>query len=219
VPEKATTAVHAEAAEIQSREMSVAIGDGHSFPALVDLGERWNGWLCPRFDRTIVGRVVDWLNGERATAPECDRPDYAHATWTGTTILLSECGDASAPERIEPDADGRYSLGAYSWCWEPVQQQEGTAVTDQPIKLTTLTALQVSALRELPLTDEQVTIGATVATFHMSAHEAFTLVTKGQLDLGLTQGTTRHPYKSLHGVVRKLRKLAQSSAEPSTLEV
>ncbi len=132
MPEKATTDIHIDTPDMASQEMMVTIGDGPGFPALVDLDERWNGWLVPRFDRASATRVIEWLNQERTTAPENDRHEYAHATWVSTVIVITNHHDADAPDRIEPDTEGRYAIGAYNWCWEPIDQHDDrTTATDE----------------------------------------------------------------------------------------
>lgn len=73
-------------------------------------------------------------------------------------------------------------------------------------KITRLTGLNIAALNEV-LTDAEkrvVTIGKTTATFHMDAPAAVRLIGAVQQRAGADHGTTGHPYKSFHAIVRKL---------------
>lgn len=77
------------------------------------------------------------------------------------------------------------------------------------VKITTLTASNVEALRDA-LTDEErerVSVTSTTATFDMPATDALRLVNTIMARVGQQHGTTHHPYKSFHAIVRKLRAL------------
>lgn len=92
------------------------------FPAYVEPRERWNGWLCPAFTRHTAEQVVTWLNGQfdllssSGQGDQCDR-----AEWDGDDLVHHvpryENEPGYRPERLAPDYDGRYYLGAYSWTW------------------------------------------------------------------------------------------------------
>jgi hypothetical protein len=72
------------------------------------------------------------------------------------------------------------------------------------VKIIRLTPSNLSALVGIDIRDD-VHLGHTTATFDMTAAEALRLVEQYQSDLGAEYGTTGHPYKSLHAVIRKLR--------------
>lgn len=91
----------------------------------------------------------------------------------------------------------------------------GDTSTGAPVtKLTSLTRLNTAALRET-LTDQEqrgVTIGASVATFAMSAADAWSLVRAAQQRALHRHGGQGHPVQSLHAVVRKLAHAAATDA-------
>ena len=78
---------------------------------------RWNGWVCPRFTREVAEQyVADHMALNVLT------DDDPRLVWEGDTIVIkhhpsSEWDD----EIIEPDADGMYAIGAFSWCWSEDQ--------------------------------------------------------------------------------------------------
>ena len=67
-----------------------------------------------------------------------------------------------------------------------------------------LTPSNVQALFALADARGDVHVSATTATFDMTPAEAVTMVENYQSGLGAKHGTTGHPYKSLHAVIRKL---------------
>lgn len=82
------------------------------FRATYDPALRWNGWLgAPAFDRAEVERVIEWAKDDNTFA------------WDGDVLVHTENDYAAddpegyEPERIEPDAEGRYSVGGFNWCW------------------------------------------------------------------------------------------------------
>src|SRR3954451_18972295 len=118
----------------------VAIDEFGPFPAWVRFGERWNGWACPAFDRAVVEEIIEAQN----VMIERGQSQVDELRWDeqDTQVLLkisdtynSEGDDlypmggerwvrgrnrtgTPAVERIEPDAEGRYGIGSYEWCWE-----------------------------------------------------------------------------------------------------
>ena len=112
-----------------SRMMNVTLDGGESFPALVDPAERWNGWLCPRFDRATAERIAADFAKQRAEFGAEMVPFVI--TFDGDTVVVADTqyadeiaagfwGDPDEvyrPERINPDRDGLYDVGSYSWCW------------------------------------------------------------------------------------------------------
>ncbi len=96
-------------------------GSDLSFPAWIEPGTRWNGWMRPWFDRDVAERVVDWLN---TTADELPPDDaWVRARWEGDTIVLIESDGVEQQEiRCPPDASGRYPIGAGGWTWSLVEE-------------------------------------------------------------------------------------------------
>lgn len=84
------------------------VAEGHYNPAV-----RWNGWLAPVFDRAEAGRIAAWANAEDA--------ENTLFHWDGDVLVYAQLNyPDSEPERIEPDTDGRYAVGGFSWVWSAV---------------------------------------------------------------------------------------------------
>ena len=83
----------------------VTIDGDPTFPAEIDTTTRWNGWACPRFTREVAERVMVMVTADGSTW-----------RWDGDVLVLTML-DADEPERWEPDADGRYHVGSWSWVW------------------------------------------------------------------------------------------------------
>jgi hypothetical protein len=79
---------------------------------------RWNGWACPLFDKAEAQRVMDWSN-KLADTHGSDAAARLH--WEGDTLVLVEpwWGD-DGTERIEPNENGFYGIGAMNWTWSIV---------------------------------------------------------------------------------------------------
>lgn len=87
--------------------------DDESYPCLADLGQRWNGFVAsPRFTRETVQKITD-------TLAEIGDDTFAF-TKNGALVQIDETG--SEFELWEPDADGRYALGAFAWCWVETEE-------------------------------------------------------------------------------------------------
>jgi hypothetical protein len=98
----------------------VTVGELGVFPAQVATGISWNGAACPRFSRPVAEQIV-------AAATDANtRPgheDDERLTWDKDVIVMTEPDTDSVgcnPERIEPDGDGMYAIGAYGWTWAEV---------------------------------------------------------------------------------------------------
>lgn len=110
------------------------IEDG-SFPARLHLnpdGEpaRWNGWLCPAFDRETAQRIVDFNAKAARKVPEMEI-----FRWDGDTLIscyprgfenvdddrkvIAVDWDESPIEPIVDDEGVlRWSIGAWEWTWQ-----------------------------------------------------------------------------------------------------
>jgi hypothetical protein len=99
--------------------------DNPLFPARVP-DVWWNGWACPAFRRPVAEAVVEWIN----RTADADSEDATRAAWDGDTVVLTDAGRADdadqAPERIRPDVQGRYGIGAGAWCWSLATQDDHT---------------------------------------------------------------------------------------------
>ncbi|RSM68696.1 hypothetical protein DL991_41235 [Amycolatopsis sp. WAC 01375] len=92
--------------------ISIDGADPH-FPALV-ADELWNGAAIPRFRLEVAELVVDWINDTYASYPD----GSARAHWDGDTVVLTHSDPDYDPDRVEPDDEGRYGIGARAWVWE-----------------------------------------------------------------------------------------------------
>lgn len=97
------------------------------YPSLIADGYSIRGRdVLPRFDRSTVEQMIADLNAVHAdTNPRTDPMPGEHAVLRmhrGTVIVLWEHDDGIRTrlveiDRVKPDADGRYSVGAYLWPW------------------------------------------------------------------------------------------------------
>ena len=93
----------------------VTVGELGVFPAEV-AALTWNRWACPRFTRQVAEQIVAAITAQN-TQPGHD--DDVRLEWDGEVIVEDSPAYADQegyqPERIEPDKDGMYSIGACSW--------------------------------------------------------------------------------------------------------
>ena len=84
-------------------------------PAVWDDRTRWNGFLCPWLDREAVETVMAAFAQLEAETGE-RMPSIG---WEGDVLLLTEYDGETDyfVERLEPDVEGRYQLGGFSWVW------------------------------------------------------------------------------------------------------
>ncbi|MGA8117736.1 MAG: hypothetical protein WCA46_29215 [Actinocatenispora sp.] len=98
-----------------------------TYPALVPDGYTTDvGFVIPRFDRATVEQIIADLAAIH-TNPDMHRDpmpgEYPHLWFTGEVlIVLDEHDDGLTTtyhetDRVHPDLDGRYALGAYTWPW------------------------------------------------------------------------------------------------------
>ena len=103
----------------------VAIGeDMGPYAAQILADQRWNGWVIPRFSREVAQRVVADLNAVNA-AGDVDPFEAELARFDGDNILIIQApgtDEEQIVERVTPDAEGRYRLGGYRWCWSRVDK-------------------------------------------------------------------------------------------------
>ncbi|MFI7081831.1 DUF4314 domain-containing protein [Micromonospora sp. NPDC049903] len=115
--------------------------------------DHWNGWAVFSCTRTVAEAIVDdqhrhrdqhrrHLRAEGVPADELDgRVDatLADLSFDGDVIVADQRAmfdDPDAIDRITPDADGRYVVMGYSWCWEAVDPYDCARIVgdlpDQP---------------------------------------------------------------------------------------
>lgn len=60
---------------------------------------------------------MEWINATAESYPD----GRARVTWDGDTVVVTDPHYSDepgyTPERIGPDAHGRYGIGAFGWCW------------------------------------------------------------------------------------------------------
>ncbi|QKW06953.1 hypothetical protein HUT18_11655 [Streptomyces sp. NA04227] len=106
-------------------ETFVCVDDEHIYPALVDLANRWNGWLSPGLTLDAVRQLAAHTKelAERSGHDGTDEikvidgpvPVVLHIRWS---CLHDEPG--SAANVVKPDENGRYWIGGWEWCWYEV---------------------------------------------------------------------------------------------------
>ncbi|MCP3800708.1 hypothetical protein NLX83_15680 [Allokutzneria sp. A3M-2-11 16] len=79
-------------------------------PAYVDRRERWNGALCPRFERAQAELVVNDVNDTYEPG------DGLRAFWVDALVALVYDDPDKGIEIIRPDSNGWYAI-ADGWCW------------------------------------------------------------------------------------------------------
>jgi hypothetical protein len=100
---------------------------GASYPALVADGYTSDaGHELPRFDRATVEQMIADLDAVHANPDAGSDPmpgEYPHLRLTGDVLVVLEEHDDGAhvtyleADRVHPDAEGRYAVGAYTWPW------------------------------------------------------------------------------------------------------
>ena len=99
--------------------------------------DRWNGWAVFTCTRPVAEAIVADQQKQRDEyrqslhergVPDGDLDQQVNASlaglrFDGDVIVADQRGmydDPQAIERIEPDADGRYVVMGWNWCWEAV---------------------------------------------------------------------------------------------------
>lgn len=84
-----------------------------------------HGGLLARFDRSTAERLVDDL-GHLHMNPSSMPGKYPLLRWDDDVVVMLHEHDSGGlgsayteADRIPPDADGLYPIGAYLWAWEP----------------------------------------------------------------------------------------------------
>jgi hypothetical protein len=107
----------------------VCIDDYLTVLAQYDPRIRWNGWLAaPRFDAWAVEFVLALMEDPTVTDAE-ERHEW---NADGSLTLVTDNGDGPWTDRIEPDEDGLYALGAYGWVWSEDSQPDETNNDGRP---------------------------------------------------------------------------------------
>ncbi|SRR6266545_703202 len=89
------------------------------YDAEILVDQRWSGWVIPRFTRAVAQRVAADITTTN-TAPHVHPLDAEVLRFDGDDVLLVRApgtAEEEVLERVEPDADGRYGIGGFRWCW------------------------------------------------------------------------------------------------------
>lgn len=127
--------------EAQPGEVYVSVDGETSWPATVDLSDRWNGWLSPAFRPDVARALAAQITETNQGDPEQDQlllsPDeltIVHLVWDEDGELYALPDPDGGPPTwwlstrehavwsVYPlvDADGRdrrVRVGAWHWCW------------------------------------------------------------------------------------------------------
>jgi hypothetical protein len=92
--------------------------------------ETWNGFAVPAFTLAQVRQLAAEFAASPSPFPEED--DVLHVDEDGTVWVDVA---HSTHEDYEPDADGRYAIGAFQWAWEFTYNECAVCGTDIQISL------------------------------------------------------------------------------------
>jgi hypothetical protein len=99
-----------------------------AYPALVpDRYTSDDGDDLPRFDRHAIERIVTDLDAAHTNPDRNSDPmpgEYPILRWSGDVVVVFEDHETGTTisrreaDQVNPDADGRYPLGAFGWHWQ-----------------------------------------------------------------------------------------------------
>jgi hypothetical protein len=100
---------------------------GNSYPALVADGYTTDaGFELPRFDAATVEQMIADLQAVTPIPTGTPTPCPASTRWCGSPATRCWCSRSATTatrspgweaDRVHPDRDGRYPVGAYLWPW------------------------------------------------------------------------------------------------------
>lgn len=104
----------------------VNVSCAESWLAQYDPRERWNGFLAaPAFDALTAVAILDEIERWNVAASS---PEYGYDyDFDGDVLVVesrlyrAEDPENYVPERVAPDEDDLYTLGAYGWVWTEVE--------------------------------------------------------------------------------------------------
>ncbi|KQR10434.1 hypothetical protein [Cellulomonas sp. Leaf334] len=84
--------------------------DGYEgyWPA-VRFGDPWNGWATPVVTGTVLAGLLAHIDGGHRWDGDCA------IVWPTADLMPGEPHDPDIEDRISPDIDGQYDLGALGW--------------------------------------------------------------------------------------------------------
>lgn len=91
----------------------VTIDGAPLFWCRVDLADRWNGWLVPGFRQQVAAEVVAWIEATQGGDPDQDQLAWADDDRT----VVHHQPQYGHSDLVEPDASGRWYIGAAQWTW------------------------------------------------------------------------------------------------------
>jgi hypothetical protein len=127
-------------------ELLVSVDGELAWPAQVDLTDRWNGWLSPRFRPSVARVLAAHVQDSQGDDSERDQlvlsPDgrtLAHLVWDEDAFTRDVRTVVGWPIRwlstrehavwLVYDLDdptGHVAVGAWHWCWFQVQPSDLT---------------------------------------------------------------------------------------------
>lgn len=72
-------------------------------------GSYWNGWSCPRFTKEMALEIL--------------KLTHTQYYFINDVLIYTLEGEEES-ERLEQNEDGTYSLGAWSWTWSEISEEE-----------------------------------------------------------------------------------------------
>ncbi|MDH6189153.1 hypothetical protein M2168_002185 [Streptomyces sp. CZ24] len=124
-------------------EVLVSCNDTHRYPALIDPDERRDGFVKPWFDLETVRRIAADTKVHAAkygrdsvdTVHVLVRDDDEGVSHVDVLAIcwmnLHDLDVADAVEIVKPNAEGRYAIGGFDWCWYQLDEQLNPVIPPQ----------------------------------------------------------------------------------------
>ena len=97
-------------------------GDEPSYPG-IDQGVRWNGWAMPWFDENVAVQIAK-DTGAFAYVPALDAYIDARTSKPTNTSGVGVMDETAVYPVREMGGIKHYRLGAGSWCWAPIEEED-----------------------------------------------------------------------------------------------
>ena len=146
-------------------DATVCLDDLGPYPAQILVGQRWNGWVIPRFTPAVVERIAADLAATHA-ARGVDPLDVEIIRFDGDialTVRAPGTTDEEIVDRQAPDPAGRYRIGGFRWCWSTMDKPTSgpaaeTADDSGPVPRAAATVPDLPAGARLLSADEAVAL-------------------------------------------------------------
>lgn len=125
VPRSVLTKIEPPTSTRRLTKVALDCWEDVEFDAWILEPDRWNGWVCPAFDRATVERIIE------LSKSDCPHDDCSCITlsWNGYDIVETNHGLSDYPEEMEERThpflfktkNGEtltlWPVGSHNWCW------------------------------------------------------------------------------------------------------